>query len=123
MDRGLYAEEHEAFRDTAREFVAREVTPNLAKWERERLIGRETLTARMDATTAITSIAPETVVLLTTKVNASEAALRPIADLVRDDTTIVCIDRRAVQRTEASRDRAQGQPPARSSLVGADQEC
>jgi len=30
-------------------------------------------------------------VLLTTKVNASEAALAPIADLVRDDTVIVCI--------------------------------
>ena len=56
-----------------------------------RLIGRETLTARLEALTQIESIAPNTIILLTTKVNASEAALRPIADLVRDDTVIVCV--------------------------------
>ena len=56
-----------------------------------RLIGRETLTARVDAVTQVESIAPGTVVLLTTKVNASEAALGPMADLVRDDTVIVCV--------------------------------
>jgi 2-dehydropantoate 2-reductase len=56
-----------------------------------RLIGRETLTARVEAVTGISSIAPGTIVLLTTKVNASEAALQPIADLLRDDTAIVCV--------------------------------
>ena len=56
-----------------------------------RLIGRETVTARLDAVTRVEAIAPHTVVLLTTKVNASEAALAPIADLVRDDTVIVCV--------------------------------
>ena len=56
-----------------------------------RLIGRETLTARVDAVTQVEVIAPGTIVLLTTKVNASEAALSPIADLVRDDTVIVCV--------------------------------
>jgi 2-dehydropantoate 2-reductase len=56
-----------------------------------RLIGRETLTARVEAVTQADAIAPGTVVLLTTKVNASEAALAPIADLVRDDTVIVCV--------------------------------
>jgi 2-dehydropantoate 2-reductase len=56
-----------------------------------RLVGRETLTARIDAVTEVESIAPNTVILLTTKVNASEAALRPLADLVRDDTVIVCV--------------------------------
>ena len=56
-----------------------------------RLIGKETVTARVDAVTQVESIAPGTIVLLTTKVNASEAALAPIADLVRDDTVIVCI--------------------------------
>jgi 2-dehydropantoate 2-reductase len=56
-----------------------------------RLIGRETLTARVDAVTRVESIAPGTIILLTTKVNASEAALRPIADLLRDDTVIVCV--------------------------------
>jgi 2-dehydropantoate 2-reductase len=55
------------------------------------LIGRETITARVDAVTQIRSIAPRTVIVLTTKVNASEAALRPIAALVRDDTVIVCV--------------------------------
>jgi 2-dehydropantoate 2-reductase len=56
-----------------------------------RLVGRETLTSRLDAVTRLDAIAPNTVVLLTTKVNASEAALAPIADLVRDDTVIVCV--------------------------------
>jgi 2-dehydropantoate 2-reductase len=56
-----------------------------------RLVGRETLTSRLDAVTRLDAIAPNTVVLLTTKVNASEAALSPIADLVRDDTVIVCV--------------------------------
>ena len=54
------------------------------------LIGRETVTARVHAVTQIQSIAPCTIIFLTTKVNASEAALAPIADLVRDDTVIVC---------------------------------
>jgi 2-dehydropantoate 2-reductase len=56
-----------------------------------RLIGRETVTARVDAVTRVEAIAPDTIVLLTTKVNASEAALAPIADLVRDDTVIICV--------------------------------
>jgi 2-dehydropantoate 2-reductase len=56
-----------------------------------RLIGRETLTAHLEAVTQLPSIAPKTVILLTTKVNASEAALAPIADLVRDDTVLVCV--------------------------------
>jgi 2-dehydropantoate 2-reductase len=56
-----------------------------------RLIGRETVTARINAVTRIDAIAPGTVILLTTKVNASEAALAPIAPLVRGDTVIVCV--------------------------------
>jgi 2-dehydropantoate 2-reductase len=56
-----------------------------------RLVGRETLTARLAAVTRIESIAPATIILLTTKVNASAAALAPIAPLVRDDTVIVCV--------------------------------
>jgi 2-dehydropantoate 2-reductase len=52
---------------------------------------RETVTARVDAVTQVEAIAPNTIVLLTTKVNASEAALAPLADLVRDDTVIVCV--------------------------------
>ena len=56
-----------------------------------RLIGRETVTARLDAVTEVASIAPGTIILLTTKVNASDTALRPIVDLLRDDTVIVCV--------------------------------
>jgi 2-dehydropantoate 2-reductase len=56
-----------------------------------RLIGLETLTSHLNAVTQVEAIEPNTVVLLTTKVNASEAALAPIADLVRDDTVIVCV--------------------------------
>ena len=44
-----------------------------------RLIGRETLTAQVDAVTQLQAVAPNSVILLTTKVNASEAALAPIA--------------------------------------------
>jgi 2-dehydropantoate 2-reductase len=56
-----------------------------------RLIGRETLTARVDAVTQVEAIAPGAIILLTTKVNASAAALTPIAGLVRGDTVIVCV--------------------------------
>ena len=57
-----------------------------------RLIGRETMTApRRRRDRSSTPIAPGTIILLTTKVNASAAALTPIADLVRDDTVIVCV--------------------------------
>jgi 2-dehydropantoate 2-reductase len=56
-----------------------------------RLVGLETVTARLAAVTRIESIAPGTIILLTTKVNASAAALTPIATLVRDDTVIVCV--------------------------------
>jgi alkylation response protein AidB-like acyl-CoA dehydrogenase len=41
MKRGLYEPDHEAFRDAVREFVAREVTPNLARWDDQRLIDRD----------------------------------------------------------------------------------
>jgi 2-dehydropantoate 2-reductase len=68
-----------------------------------RLIGRETVTARVDAVTAIDTIAPDTIILLTTKVNASAAALAPISHLVRDDTVIVCVPERAGQRRGARR--------------------
>ena len=42
MDRDLYTEDHHAFRDVVREFVIREVAPNLDRWDREHLIGRDT---------------------------------------------------------------------------------
>ena len=41
MKRDLYDDDHETFRDSVREFVAREVTPHLEKWDEQRLIDRE----------------------------------------------------------------------------------
>jgi 2-dehydropantoate 2-reductase len=56
-----------------------------------RLHGRETMTVRVNAVTRLDAMAPNTIVLLTTKVNASAEALAPVAELVRDDTVIVCV--------------------------------
>ncbi|MFJ9543963.1 acyl-CoA dehydrogenase family protein [Streptomyces sp. NPDC101225] len=41
MKRGLYGPDHEAFRETVREFVAREVIPHVDRWESQRLIDRD----------------------------------------------------------------------------------
>ena len=56
-----------------------------------RLTGREALTARVDAVTHVDAIADRTIILLTTKVNDSEAAVGAVADRLRDDTIIVCV--------------------------------
>jgi 2-dehydropantoate 2-reductase len=56
-----------------------------------RIEGIEPRTAQIPAATAVTQIAANAVVLLTTKVTASAAALGAIAPLVRDDTTILCL--------------------------------
>jgi 2-dehydropantoate 2-reductase len=71
--------------------VARPAHVDAIRADGLRLVGRETVTSHLDAVTSLEAIAPNTIVLLTTKVNASEAALAPIADLVRDDTVIVCV--------------------------------
>ena len=42
MDSDLFDEDHEAFRVTVREFVKRQVEPNLTRWDTERLIDRGT---------------------------------------------------------------------------------
>ena len=41
MQRGLYAEDHEAFREAVARFVEREVSPCLEEWNANRLTGRE----------------------------------------------------------------------------------
>jgi alkylation response protein AidB-like acyl-CoA dehydrogenase len=41
VKRDLYDDDHEAFRQVVREFVAREVTPNLERWDEQRLIDRD----------------------------------------------------------------------------------
>jgi len=56
-----------------------------------RIEGIESQIVRMRAATAIKQIGPEALIILTTKVPDSEAALRPIAQLVRPDTTIICL--------------------------------
>jgi len=56
-----------------------------------RMIGREMLTARVRAATAVDDVPPNTLVLLTTKVNDNRAAATSIAHLVRDDTVILCV--------------------------------
>ena len=56
-----------------------------------RIEGLENQTVRVPATTRIEQIKPNTLILLTTKVPATAAALQPIAPLVRGDTTIVAL--------------------------------
>jgi len=41
MERGIYTKDHEAYRETVREFVAREVVPHHDRWEEERWIDRD----------------------------------------------------------------------------------
>lgn len=56
-----------------------------------RLEGIESRTVRVAASTSIARIDPRTLILLTTKVSDTAAALQPAAALVRDDTTVVCL--------------------------------
>jgi 2-dehydropantoate 2-reductase len=56
-----------------------------------RMEGIESQVVRIQARTEIERIGPEALIILTTKVADSAAALRPIAPLVRDDTTILCL--------------------------------
>jgi 2-dehydropantoate 2-reductase len=56
-----------------------------------RVTGREALTPALRAETAIDAIAPQTLILLVTKVHDSHAAIAPLADKLRDDTVIVCV--------------------------------
>jgi 2-dehydropantoate 2-reductase len=56
-----------------------------------RIEGIESGTVRIRAATAIDHLEADALILLTTKVPASAAALAAIASEVRDDTTIVCL--------------------------------
>lgn len=56
-----------------------------------RIAGIESQTVRIPAATFVAHIGSEALVLLTTKVTASAAALKTIASLVRDDTTILSL--------------------------------
>lgn len=56
-----------------------------------RIEGIESRRVPIRATTAISRIGENALILLTTKVSDSVAALAPIAPLLRDDTTILCL--------------------------------
>ena len=45
MKRTVFEDEHEALRQSAREFIERELVPNAEKWEADRLIDRSAFTA------------------------------------------------------------------------------
>jgi 2-dehydropantoate 2-reductase len=56
-----------------------------------RITGREQFIARVRAATALDEIAPDTLVLLTTKVHDNRAAAVAMADHVRPDTIVLCV--------------------------------
>ena len=56
-----------------------------------RIEGLEPQVVRVRAATGIDQIGPDALILLTTKVPGSATALAPIAPLVRDDTTLLCL--------------------------------
>lgn len=41
MDRNIYTEEHLMFAQSVRDFIAKEVTPHNAKWEKDHMVSRE----------------------------------------------------------------------------------
>jgi len=56
-----------------------------------RMEGLESRVVRIRAAAAVTQVEANALILLTTKVTGTAAALEPIAPLVRDDTTILCL--------------------------------
>src|SRR5688572_13983270 len=56
-----------------------------------RIEGIESQTVQIPAATAVPQLGADALVLLTTKVTSSGEALEAIAPLVRDDTTILCL--------------------------------
>ncbi len=41
IERAIYTEEHKMFQQSVKEFVAKEITPNNAKWEKQQMVSRE----------------------------------------------------------------------------------
>ena len=56
-----------------------------------RITGAEERTYRVAAATTLGRLAPDTLIVLTTKVSDSDAAVRSIAPLLRSDTVILCV--------------------------------
>ena len=45
MRRTIFTDEHEMFRDSVRQFIAKEITPNVDQWERDGIVPRELFAA------------------------------------------------------------------------------
>jgi 2-dehydropantoate 2-reductase len=86
---GIYAAKLAAACDVT--VVARREHADAINADGLRLIGHEEVTARVCAVTAVRSIAPRTLVVLSTKVNDNRAAAEGIAGKVQDDTVILCV--------------------------------
>src|ERR1700738_1896169 len=56
-----------------------------------RIEGIEVRTVRVDAATHVQTLEPDTLILLTTKVPATGAALGTVRQLIRHDTTVVSL--------------------------------
>ena len=56
-----------------------------------RIEGIESQSVRVPAASEVTQIGPDALILLTTKVNASAAALEAIVPFIREDTVILCL--------------------------------
>jgi 2-dehydropantoate 2-reductase len=56
-----------------------------------RVVGCESFACRVHAATAVSVILPDTLVLLTTKVNDNQQAAAALAGVVRDDTIVLCV--------------------------------
>jgi 2-dehydropantoate 2-reductase len=56
-----------------------------------RVVGRESFTCHPRATATVDALPPDTLVLLTTKVNDNERAAHALAGVVRDDTVVLCV--------------------------------
>ncbi len=77
-----------------------------------RVTGLEDRLVRLRAAVALDAIAPRTLVLLTTKVNANRTAIGAIAPSLRDDTVVLCVqnglDAEAVVKDEIAARRGGG---------------
>jgi len=71
--------------------VAREAHAAAINANGLRVVGLEERTCRVRAVTTVDTIAPHTLILLTTKVNDSRTAIAAIADKVRDDSVVLCV--------------------------------
>jgi 2-dehydropantoate 2-reductase len=71
--------------------IARQAHADAINRDGLRITGREPATHRIQAGTAVERIAPNTLILLTTKVTHSREAVAPLVGKVRDDCVILCV--------------------------------